>query len=43
MFVIIADQIDSRHDDDRVAGALTDIEREHGDDLALPPERTAGD
>ncbi|KRF32504.1 SatD family protein [Yonghaparkia sp. Soil809] len=43
MFVIIADQIDSRHDDDRVAGAISEIEHEHGDDLALPPERTAGD
>lgn len=43
MFVIIADQIDSRHDDDRVADALSALQERYGDRLALPPERTAGD
>lgn len=43
MFVIIADQIDSRHHDDRVAGALGDLHDRFGATLVLPPERTAGD
>lgn len=43
MFVIIADQVASRSDDDRVAGALEGLTSRFGDDLTLPPERTAGD
>lgn len=43
MFVIIADQIDSRHDDDRVAGALRDLHERYAATLLLAPERTAGD
>jgi hypothetical protein len=43
MFVIIADQIASRTDRDRVADALTRIQARAGGRLPLPPERTAGD
>lgn len=43
MYVIIADQIDSRHDRDRVGDALTRIHDRHGGALTLPAERTAGD
>lgn len=41
MFVITADQVDSRTTRDRVADALARLARR--DDLALSPERTAGD
>ncbi|RWZ46453.1 DNA-binding protein [Labedella phragmitis] len=43
MFVITADQVDSRSTDDAAAGALRDIGAEFGDRLRLPPDRTAGD
>lgn len=43
MFVIIADQVDSSHDDDRVDGALDELNEHFGGALAAPPERTAGD
>jgi hypothetical protein len=43
MFVLTADQVDSRHDTDRVAGALSWLLQAHGSRLALPPDRNAGD
>ncbi|WKK71073.1 hypothetical protein Q0F99_15865 [Rathayibacter oskolensis] len=43
MFVITADQRDSRHDDDRVERAIAGLLAEHRDAFVLPPERTAGD
>ena len=43
MFVLTVDQIDSQHDDDRVASVLPDLTDRFGDRLATPPERTAGD
>jgi len=43
MFVIIADQIGSAIDSDRVGGALDELTARFGDRYPLPPERTAGD
>lgn len=43
MFVITADQVDSRSTDDAADGALRDIGDAFGDRLLLPPDRTAGD
>lgn len=43
MFVIIADQVDSRHDRDHVDEAIGMLTARFGDRLVLPPERTAGD
>jgi hypothetical protein len=43
MFVITADQIDSRLNDDLVAAELDRIGTAHGASLALPADRTAGD
>jgi hypothetical protein len=43
MFVIIADQIGSRSDRDRVADLLERLHTRAGERLALPAERTAGD
>ncbi len=43
MFVIIADQIGSSTDTDRVAGALHDLTARFGTHYPLAPERTAGD
>ncbi|NQX26680.1 DNA-binding protein [Microbacteriaceae bacterium VKM Ac-2854] len=43
MYVITADQRDSRHDEDRVDAVIADITRTWPDALLLPPERTAGD
>lgn len=43
MFVITADQRNSRSSADAVAQALQRINTERADDLALPAERTAGD
>ncbi|PPF62753.1 DNA-binding protein [Rathayibacter tritici] len=43
MFVITADQRDSRHDDDRVEQAIVSLLERGGDSFVLPPERTAGD
>jgi len=43
VFVITADQIDSRVQDDRVTAELARITAEHGASLALPADRTAGD
>lgn len=43
MYVITADQIDSRHDRDRVGSTLRVLRERLGERLALPPDRTAGD
>ena len=43
MFVITADQRNSRRSADAVAEALQQLNAERKDDLALPAERTAGD
>lgn len=43
MFVITADQHDSRRSDDLVPAALDVVSRLAGDALPVPPERTAGD
>ncbi|MEL0627940.1 DNA-binding protein [Salinibacterium amurskyense] len=43
MFVITADQRNSRSSADAVAETLQRINRERAEDLALPAERTAGD
>ncbi|KQO95451.1 SatD family protein [Leifsonia sp. Leaf264] len=43
MFVITADQVDSRHDVDRADAALAALESAYGEDLALPIDQTAGD
>jgi len=43
MFVITADQVDSRHRPDLAAAQLDRISAEHGPRLVLPPERNAGD
>jgi hypothetical protein len=43
MFVITADQVDSRHRPDLAGGELARIAAEHGDRLSLPPGRNAGD
>ena len=43
MYVLIADQVGSRGDIDRVAGALDELTERFGTRYALKPERTAGD
>ena len=43
MFVVTADQVDSRNGRDLVEPALRLVSALGGDRLALPPERTAGD
>ncbi|MBF4463609.1 MULTISPECIES: helix-turn-helix domain-containing protein [unclassified Rathayibacter] len=43
MFVITADQRDSRHDDDRVETAIARLLETTLEGFVLPPERTAGD
>lgn len=43
MYVLIADQVGSRSDVDRVAGALDELTERFGTRYALTPERTAGD
>jgi len=43
MLVLTVDQIDSRHDVDRVDTAVRDLTEQHAHDLAAAPERTAGD
>ncbi|GAB3618000.1 hypothetical protein GCM10027416_25570 [Okibacterium endophyticum] len=43
MFVLTADQIDSRHTRDIVDDMLRRISDEHTSDLVLAPDRTAGD
>ena len=43
MFVITADQVDSRNQPDRAASALASLNGPHGPSLLLPADRTAGD
>lgn len=43
MFVITADQIDSRHDRDRAGEMIADLDAQCGDGFALPPDQTSGD
>ena len=43
VYVLIADQIGSRDDVDRVAGALDELTTRFGPGYTLAPERTAGD
>lgn len=43
MFVVTADQVASRSGDDLVTGAMRDIADRHGERLALPADRNAGD
>ncbi|MDO9590406.1 MAG: DNA-binding protein [Microcella sp.] len=43
VFVLIADQVGSRDDVDRVAGALDGLTERFGPQYLLAPERTAGD
>jgi hypothetical protein len=43
MFVITADQIDSRHDRDRASDMIARLLQNHPDAFALPPDQTSGD
>lgn len=43
MFVITADQIDSRHDRDRATEMIADLVGRHEAAFALPPDQTSGD
>lgn len=43
MFVITADQIDSRNDRDRAGELIADLTTRFGDSFALPPDQTSGD
>ena len=43
MFVITADQIDSRHDRDRASDMIADLMHRHAEAFTLPPDQTAGD
>jgi len=43
MFVITADQIDSRHDRDRAGEMIAELDARYGTGFALPPDQTAGD
>ena len=43
MFVVTADQVDSRSRPDIVAPALAELNERHGERLALPADRNAGD
>jgi hypothetical protein len=43
MFVITADQIDSRHDRDRASEMIAQLAQRHEAAFALPPDQTAGD
>jgi hypothetical protein len=43
MYVITADQVRSRQGPDAVDGAIRDLTAALGDELALPPDRAAGD
>ncbi|MBG6057496.1 hypothetical protein RCH16_000688 [Cryobacterium sp. MP_M5] len=43
MFVITADQIDSRNDRDRAGEMIAGLVSEFGDVFTLPPDQTAGD
>jgi len=43
MFVITADQIDSRHDRDRASEMIGALVRRHTEAFTLPPDQTSGD
>ncbi|MEO6200035.1 MAG: DNA-binding protein [Cryobacterium sp.] len=43
MFVITADQIDSRNDRDRASEMIAGLNAEFGEALPLPPDQTSGD
>jgi hypothetical protein len=43
VFIITADQIDSRHRDDLAGPAVADLNERYGDRIALPVDRNAGD
>jgi Trp repressor protein len=43
MFVITADQIDSRNDRDRAGELITDLTTAFGESFLLPPDQTSGD
>ena len=43
MFVITADQIDSRHDHDRAGEMIAQLVGQYADAFALPPDQTSGD
>jgi hypothetical protein len=43
MYVLTADQVDSRHSADKVADTLIALNSAHGERLLLPADRTAGD
>jgi hypothetical protein len=43
MFVITADQIDSRHDRDRASDMIAELVRRHAEAFTLPPDQTSGD
>jgi hypothetical protein len=43
MFVITADQIDSRHDRDRASDMIAQLVHRHPAAFALPPDQTSGD
>jgi hypothetical protein len=43
MFIITADQIDSRHTDDLAGAAVVDLNHRYGERIALPVDRNAGD
>jgi hypothetical protein len=43
MFVITADQIDSRHDRDRASDMIGHLLQHHPTAFALPPDQTSGD
>ena len=43
MFVITADQIDSRHDHDRASEMIAQLVSRHEGEFALPPDQTSGD
>ncbi len=43
MFIITADQIDSRHQEDLAGPAVTDLNERYRERIALPVDRNAGD
>ena len=43
MFVVTADQIDSRHDRDRASEMITALVSRYEPEFALPPDQTSGD
>ncbi|MGO4784620.1 DNA-binding protein [Cryobacterium sp. W22_MBD10_FK3] len=43
MFVITADQIDSRHDRDRASDMIAELVQQNAEAFTLPPDQTSGD